>query len=520
MKKIVIYSCILLFTISSQGQNHITHWFFGFGAGLIFDSQEGTVTATNLAENTIKMQEGCATMTNPDGILQFYTDGRTVWNRNHEPMPNANYSKDPESSLKGDPSSTTSAIIVPKPFSNEYYVFTVDEPHHQNAQVYPNQFDGEYHPEMLEGNPNRGFVPDIDDGYNNGLNYSLVDMDLNGGLGDVVPGVKNVHLVTYDANNIEEEKYKCSEKIVAIQDEDCMTGFWVITHFINKFYAFRVDENGVSHNPVISETSTSIGIDGYRRNAIGYLKATIAGNKLAITHGQNGEETGGVTENSGAILVYDFDKVTGKVSNEVVLKDKVNGYGIEFSSDGTKVYATYNEGIASRSLSQFDLGNDNSEVEVGKARYALQLGPDGRIYAAKDDATTIHVINEPNKVGEECDYQTSAIELAEGTTCQLGLPSYGVVSDCSLSNDTAVVESDFFNMYPNPTSGEITIRLNKLKKQLELNVLDIRGNVLMSKKIEPNKYNFKLDISSFSDGIYLLNITGGNLNIYKKIIKK
>ena len=62
-------------------------------------------------------------------------------------MPNANYNSG--DGLMGDPSSTSSGLIIPKPGNpNQYYVFTVDEPHHQNSFAYPNQG-----PADINGNP-------------------------------------------------------------------------------------------------------------------------------------------------------------------------------------------------------------------------------------------------------------------------------------------------------------------------------------------------------------------------------
>lgn len=73
---------------------------------------------TNGQLNTL---EGCATIADTTGSLLFYTDGITVWNRNHVPMPNG-------SGLLGNPSSTQSGIIVPYPGNTDlYYVFTVHD---------------------------------------------------------------------------------------------------------------------------------------------------------------------------------------------------------------------------------------------------------------------------------------------------------------------------------------------------------------------------------------------------------
>ena len=138
-----------LFTsfVYSQGEANI--WYFGQNAGLDFNSG-APVALTNGQLDTL---EGCATISNNSGQLLFYTDGITVWDRNHAIMPNG-------TGLFGHPSSSHAATIVPLPGSASlFYVFTLD------AFVGPN-----------------------------GFCYSIVDMSLNGGNGAVT--TKNIQIYT------------------------------------------------------------------------------------------------------------------------------------------------------------------------------------------------------------------------------------------------------------------------------------------------------------------------------------
>src|SRR5437764_1215512 len=115
MKKILLIYLFLICT-ASFAQKEANNWYFGRNAGVTFNGG-APVAVTNGQLNTL---EGCASISDANGNLLFYTDGIKVWNKNHVVMTNG-------TGLRGDPSSTQSGIIVPKPGSSTiYYIFTVD----------------------------------------------------------------------------------------------------------------------------------------------------------------------------------------------------------------------------------------------------------------------------------------------------------------------------------------------------------------------------------------------------------
>lgn len=408
---------LLLFAaITLKAQGEATNWYFGEKAGLKF-MPDGSVIP--LSNGQLVTNEGCSSISDFNGNLLFYTDGKTVWDRNHVIMPNG-------VNLFGDPSSTQSGIIIPKPDNPAiYYIFTVDEPHQENAAVYPNGFTGSY-----ASQPNTS-VPADDDGFNNGFNYSVVDLSVigaNGSIGDVVS--KNNLLITYDTNpNGEEIKFKCSEKITAVKDP-ISGNFWVVTHFINKFYAFKIDSNGVTTTPVTTAIGSNVGIEGYRRNSIGYLKASPDGQKLAIAHNQIGNLLGETALATGVVELFDFDAATGIVSNLKTVIANVQPYGVEFSSSSEKLYATYRVGGQNnQELSQFDLLSpsiSNSKVvlfDQSPNLFALQLALNNKIYCSTA-TNTLGVINEPDANGLLSNYVHQGQPLAAGTLSRLGLPPF------------------------------------------------------------------------------------------------
>jgi len=370
MIKHYILSIFLLFTIGfSFAQKEATHWFFGENAGLDFSSGS-PVADTNGALSTL---EGCTTISNVAGNLLFYTDGTTVWNRNHLVMPTGN-------GLFGDSSSSQSAIIVPKPDDiNIYYVFTVD---------------------WSNGT--------------NGLNYYTIDMTLDGGLGDVV-GINNIPDPTLLLSS------PTSEKITAIKvfDEEA---FWVISYQNGRFFVFKVDNNGVNQTPITGNSGFSGSGD-----ARGYLKTSPDGTKLVSANMTTG------------LFLYDFDDVTGIVSNERRL-DVLGefSYGVEFSPLSKKLYISTGNfggnGLVTEKLFQFNIDipvptNENlnaTRVELHSytnTRAALQIGLDGKIYRAIDGTNSLGVINNPDGDGIAADYQHGVISLGSRNSTQ-GLPPF------------------------------------------------------------------------------------------------
>ena len=74
------------------------------------------------------------------------------------------------------------------------------------------------------------------------------------------------------------------------------------------------------------------------------------------------------------------------MSNPVVIKDKINRYGVEFSAETKKLYCTDSDNLGNGALHQFDLEADNipaSEIIIATlsgTSTALQLGPNAKIY--------------------------------------------------------------------------------------------------------------------------------------------
>lgn len=346
-------------TVPALGQKQANVWYFCKYTGLDFNTTPPTVLTGSL--NTI---EGCASIADRNrGQLLFYTNGVTVWNREHDTMSNGD-------GLLGHISSTQSALIVPDPADSlRYYIFTSDA------------------------------SPDVASPRMAGVNYSKVDMRLSNGLGRVI--VKNVPLFR-----------PAVEKLVGVLD--CGGGgYWVIAHGWedDQFYAYHITEKGVSA-PVVSSAGAIQGRDVPESDR-GYLKASPNGKKLAAAiYGGN------------LLQLFDFDKNTGIVSNPLSLSENLP-YALSFSPDNSKLYLIANFSTLvqydlSRKTSAEVLASRTEvfKAEPGKPYIgALQIGPDGRIYTIYSDF--LFAIEHPNEPGGNCGVVEHILKLSRG----LGLPN-------------------------------------------------------------------------------------------------
>ncbi|MCK5400241.1 MAG: T9SS type B sorting domain-containing protein [Flavobacteriaceae bacterium] len=420
MKKILLI-LTLLGSIQVIAQGEAANWYFGFGAGMQFDQTTGTTTVVN--DGQLSTNEGCSTISDANGNLFFYSDGITVWNRNHQAMPNG-------TGLFGDPSSTQSALVVPKPDDpNIYYIFTVDI-----------KFD--YEP------------------VDHGLSYSVVDMSLDGGLGDVTAD-KNINLLG-----------TCSEKITAVL-KDCITkSIWVVTFAsvdggpgpYTTYHSFEVNNLGVNTTAV--KTTFGISINDQR----GYLKLSPDGTKMACANMTSG------------LFLYDFDENTGIPTNQqqlIINSPSFAPYGIEFSPNSQLLYVHSSNSAGgtdpanhSSVLTQFNLAAadiQTSEFILDDRqlyRGGLQLGPNGKIYRAlsatyPQGLPFLGVINNPNNIGAAANYQHDAISLSPNLSSQ-GLPPFiqsifnseiDIIRNGLSITNLSLCDGDTYTLFADPIVG-------------------------------------------------------------------
>ncbi|MCB0481616.1 MAG: gliding motility-associated C-terminal domain-containing protein [Flavobacteriales bacterium] len=353
---------VLFLSLNLAAQKEYDWWYFGRGANMHFDKD--TLVSDSVVSG-MNMMEGVASISHPlTGELQLYTDGATIFSRDHGPMPNG-------IGLSGHPSASQAALIIPIPNDKyRYYVFTIDD-----------------------GFLNKGI---------NGLRYSIVDLRLNGGKGDVLPFYREKLI-----------RQPTAERLVATRHAN-KNAFWLVVqgYRSNEYYSYLVDAKGISPpvisraGPINSSTTAVNGVD------IGIMKISVQGDQLAYC-----------LTGANKVVLMDFDNKTGRVKNAKV-KSMLIPYGLEFSPDGKLLYVS-----ALRSIYQSYTGsrfNGSSHLVHADTLFvytALQLGKDQRIYIAPLFKPFISAIRNPNVPGAGCNFDNVAHTLPSGMDARAGLPN-------------------------------------------------------------------------------------------------
>ena len=372
MKPLSLFILLLFVTLNSVAQNEskrANYWYFGNQAAINFDC-----TPYSFSGSQMNAFEGSASISDTSGNLLFYTNGETVWDRTNTIMPNG-------TGLLGDVSTVQSAVIIPHPGdTSHYYIFTAGTSLEDNGVI--------------------------------GVRFSEVDMNLNGGNGDVLTSNKNTLLFAPN-----------EEKLTAVKNA-AGNGYWVTAQekSSNKWYSYEVTAAGVNMTPVISIT----GPGARPNNSLG-AKFSPDGTMLVSQAGCAGGSPPQPNWNPNLVL-YSFNNATGQIT---YLWGDCGAPGVKlaFSPDCSKLYAsgTY--------LYQYDLTaginiSDSTAIIASKTQLttsngtvkALQLANNCKIYVA-EGGTSIGEILNPNAAGVACNYVPGAFTLTSGST-SLRFPNF------------------------------------------------------------------------------------------------
>jgi uncharacterized protein (TIGR02145 family) len=370
VKHLYLFGLLLTLPFFGFSQGEFNNWYFGAYAGVTFNS--GVPVA--LTDNVIWQPLTTACMSDSAGNLLFYTNGELVYNRLHQVMPNS-------SGIIDDLSLNQSVMAVRMvEDDSSYYLFTMND----NWPWPPNNW---------------------------GLRYSVIDMRLNGGLGDVVSDLKNISLMTPDNH----------PKEMTASRQQNNRDFWVIVHNSNankNYLAYSVTQAGINPVPVQSSSIIKGPLNNYSNP--GSMRVSPDGKRLVFPY-------------RDTVEYCNFNTANGKITPLFRFGSAETGPGyapLEFSIDSKYLYCSQSDG-APGGLYQFDatkidsLSFVQSRILIGNALHGtwFQRGPDHKIYGTESNIDSMCVINNPSSPGTSCDFVNNVVFLS-GRKCFSELPQH------------------------------------------------------------------------------------------------
>lgn len=324
-------------------------------------------------------QSSGSSISDEDGNLLFYSNGKNIWNKLNQIMLNgSNLGYYPTSYSLGP----ANAMILPFPNNDSlYYVFYV------NSISYWNQLR---------------------------LFYSIVNINKVNGLGEVIQKdilISNENLTYFTIIKKDNNNY------------------WLVSKHINlnRFHTFNISSNGINFQPIISDFTNNNPIltsfTGY--NGDFYVKASPDGSKIVgLTYS---------VFDTHKPYIYDFNIQTGLLSNPHQLAvPNTQGVsriaGMSFSPNSKRLYIVRNQSntnllaqytIDDLSTSPFII-SDSCLVKQQisslstHSYYDLQIGPNNILYISRVGSNYLSSIINPNDTGTQCNYIDTAVVFSKG----------------------------------------------------------------------------------------------------------
>lgn len=293
----ILYLFILSISVSSWGQIN-NHWQLG-NSDINFNSNPPTVNTSGVVS-----QYGNASMSDENGNLLFYTDGITIWNKNHQIMQNDvsnNYNY-------YEVEAEQPVIIVPYPGQNKYYVIT---------QINDNIFGQNL--------------------YVLNYRYMIVDFTNNplgqlqvlstGQAGNTTIYHYDKYFYNYDING------QVRQGGLTYVKKNNSDGYWIIlSSYQSGLNCFSIDSSGLNETPIHSQLNDyTIG------TSVRTMYKFNTNNLLGILESTN------FNGNDSKFSTINFNNNTGVFSNHNVVNNinplgQLNANSFEFSLDSQKAY--------------------------------------------------------------------------------------------------------------------------------------------------------------------------------------
>lgn len=430
-----------------------------------------------------------ASICDTSGNLLFYSNGLTIGNRNHDTLENSENFNPGWATDFYEPigmGNCQGVLILPDPGDEKrYYVF------HESGESFIAY-------NMYQVQPLH-------------LSYSVIDMNLDGGMGGVVDSLKNKYAV------VDTLLWGGLTAVKHANGRD----WWVIAHrfYTDKYYKFLVTPQGLlgPYEQVIgSNLMYDVGV-----------QATFSpdGSKYCISN------------HNGWFDYMSFDRCTGEFSNPIsVVSPDSFFYGSSFSPNSRYIYASsltnlyqYDTWDINMSSNVVHIAAWDSFVDPAPVLFFMhQLAPDGKIYLSTFNSSLyFNVIKSPDSLGLSCDFQPHSFNLTfpEYNHNLPSFPNYdlgaleGSPCDTIIDVITGIdIRSKYqYRVSPNPVHDYLNI-VYESNVDVLFELFDINGNRVVTASLYRYFKNRLIEVSNLPTGIYFSTITKNGKQLWSEKI--
>ena len=467
----------LLFSYFLVGQiNYDSNWTFGNSGGVKLSFNDESVSVQNI-DLDFDINSGSSVISNKQGVLQFFSNGCEIKNRNYEVMLNGD-----SIGLPGNPFCSNGNF---NPLVNS----TVIVPSEINEEIYYNL--------------HIGFTADATDTAS--LYLTTVDMSKDNGLGAVVEKKEFIFSDYFSRYGMEMTRHANGQD------------WWVIIpQFESNCYHTLLFDEG----EFVYDTLQCIG-----------QKWDHADVQYQHDFSPNGQRYARFSHKQGMNLL-DFDSETGLFSEPIRIDfgftEEFFHAGVIFSPNSRFVYASAFDNIFQFDLEALDVSESRIKIAtlstpdsiMFRTRFSRGfLAPNSKIYIGGTfQFNHLHVIHYPDCKGLDSNPEQYAIRLNEFPHfCSQGVPNIPHFRNqpqdinCDTVQITVSTQSPSkterfkHTLSPNPSASEIEISISNITSNYTIEFYDLLGENMLTSESESAKK--KIDVSSLPSGMFFYTIT-------------
>ncbi len=236
---------------------------------------------------------------------------------------------------------------------------------------------------------------------------------------------------------------------------------------------------------------------------------------------------------AGEVEIYDFDRCSGELTLRRAFalppyikypKIPVQACGLAVSPNNRYLYFNNNEALYQFDICEEHIENGDYELIAEWDRYLdddffatnffqMRNAPDGKIYVNHSNSTRyLHVIHEPNKAGQACNFEQRGVTLPRYSAFVINyFPNFNLFdlkdSPCdSLGIDNpnqSYYTFEQFRVFPNPANQEVLLYVPQCEG-IRIQVWNVAGQLVREIPFIAGMEAYRLDVSDWAAGAYII----------------